>query len=122
MTIIHHSHKDKTEKIVHDGKEYEQLGQPGELGYGVFDVPESVAQFFTNFPHWHRGDPEGETPIVVSYTPVDHEAKHVAPEDETGNAAGPKKLTKAEQASLDAWNALSAADQVAVSEYVEATA
>jgi hypothetical protein len=66
MIVIHDTSPHKAESLSHEGKVYEQLGDRGTLGHGVFNLPESVAFHMLQFPQFKMGDPPPEAPIVVN--------------------------------------------------------
>lgn len=57
--LIHHEGPHVASSVVHEGVQYDSLGEPGERGYGVFDVPHHVAHHLIEFPGWKLGDQEG---------------------------------------------------------------
>jgi len=63
--IIHHEGPHRPGTITYEGMEYFELGEPGQYGHGVFDVPEEVGLMMTKFPHWKAGDPAGEHAVVL---------------------------------------------------------
>lgn len=68
--LIHSTSPHKPNTISHEGRIYSQLGQAGEYGHGVFDVPTEVAEALLPFPGWNSGDPAGAHAITITAPPV----------------------------------------------------